>query len=292
MTILNSTRTAAVAMIAGLSLLLTGCFVTPGKFTSQLVLVDQDRFTFTYEGEIFFLGLSNLAKMGAAADEFTPEGCYDDETYEERECTEEELALQRENWEAGAEMRAAEAAREAQQMSVVMGGIDPTDPEASAELVELLMRQKGWESVVDKGEGVFDVRYSVSGQLSHDFMFPMIEGFPTTNPFVQFILRDGNVVRVNAPGFGAQNENNPMTGMLGGMAGLGGLSAMGQDGAAGGEMPELPMIEGTFTIVTSGKIRANNTDEGSTTGPDGEVLTWEISPRTKAAPTALIDLSR
>lgn len=292
MTILNSMRVAAVATICGLSLLLTGCFITPGKFTSQLVLVDQERFTFTYEGEIFFLGLSKLAQMGAGTEEFTPEGCYNEETYEDRECTEEELSQQRENWEAGAEMRAAEAAREAQQMSAVMGGIDPTDPEASAELVALLMRQKGWESVVDKGDGVFDVRYSVSGHLTHDFMFPVIEGFPATNPFVQFILRDGNVVRVNAPGFAAQGDSNPMTGMMGGMAGLAGLSALGQEGANGDQMPELPMIEGTFTIVTTGKIRANNTDEGSTTGPDGDVLTWEISPRTKAAPTALIDLSR
>lgn len=292
MNILNSTRTAAIAVAAGLSLLLTGCFVTPGKFTSQLVLVEQDRFTFTYEGEIFFLGLSSLAKMGAASEEFTPEGCYDEETYEDRECTEAEIAQQRETWEAGAEMRAAEAAEQAKQMATMMGGIDPTDPQASAELVDLLLRQKGWESVVDKGDGVFDVRYSVSGELSHDFMFPVIEGFPSANPFVQFILRDNDVLRVNAPGFAAQNDSNPMAGMMGGMAGLAGLSAMGNEGENAGQMPELPTIEGTFTIVTTGKIRANNTDEGSATGPDGEVLTWEISPRTKAAPTALIDLSR
>jgi hypothetical protein len=292
MTFLNSTRTAAMAMIAGLSLLLAGCFVTPGKFASELVLTEQDRFTFTYEGEIFFLGLSNLAQMGAAAEEFTPESCYDEETFEDRECTQAEIAQQRADWEAGAEMRAAEAAEQAKQMAAMMGGIDPTDPEASAELVALLSRQKGWQSVVDKGDGVFDVRYSVSGELSHDFMFPVIEGFPAANPFVQFILRDGKVVRVNAPGFAAQGDSNPMAGMMGGMAGLAGLSAMGQEGENAGQMPNVPTIEGTFTIVTTGNIRANNTDEGSTTGPDGEVLTWEISPRTSAAPTALIDLSR
>ena len=291
MTVHQSPRIFATAMLAGLSLLLTGCFITPGKFTSELVLTEDDRFTFTYEGEIFFLGLSSLAEMGAAAEEFTPDTCYDDDTFEERECTAEELAEQRANWDAMAEFRAAEAAREAEQMSAIMGGIDPSDPEASAELVALLERQEGWNRVVDKGDGVFDVSYSVSGELSHDFMFPVIEDFPMANPFVQIILRDGDVVRVNAPGFAASNESNPMGGMMGGMAGMAGLAALGgEEGAP--EMPDIPVIEGTFTIVTSGNIRANNTDEGPADTAEGQRLEWEISPRTSAAPTALIDLSR
>ncbi len=105
-------------------------------------------------------------------------------------------------------------------------------------------------------------------------------------------MRDGNVVRVNAPGFAAQN-GGPMGAMMGGMPGMAGLAGMG-DPAAGGndEMPNIPTIEGTFTITTSGTIRANNTDEGSQTTASGETLSWEISPRTQAAPTALIDMSR
>lgn len=291
MTIAASTRTFATALVAGLSLLLTGCFITPGKFNSQLVLSQENRFTFTYEGEIFFLGLSNLAQMGAANEEFEADPCYNEETFEDRECTAQELADQREVWDMNAPVRAAEAQEQAQQMGAMMGGIDPTDPEASAELVALLNRQRGWESVVDKGDGVFDVRYSVSGELSHDFMFPVLEGFPTTNPFVQMILRDDQVVRVNAPGFASQNETNPMGAMMGGMAGLTGMSALANAQPDGGEMPNVPVMEGTFTIVTNGTIRANNTDEGSVTTANGERLTWEISPRTQSAPTALIDLS-
>lgn len=299
MTIQRSPRAFATAMLAGLSLLLTGCFITPGKFTSELVLTEGDRFSFTYEGEIFFIGLSNLAAMGAGSDEFVSMGCFDDDTFEDRECTAAEIEEQRAEWEAGAEMRAAEAAQEAKQLSAIMGGIDPTDPEASAELVSLLTRQKGWERVEDKGEGVFDVRYSIEGELSHDFMFPIIEGFPMTNPFVQMILREGDLVRINAPGYSASNDSNPMGALAGSMGGMAGLAAMGQsmgaEGADGGDgtaMPGTPTIEGTFTIVTSGRILANNTDEGPSNGPGGEVLTWEISPRTTQAPTALIDMSR
>ncbi|AWW74319.1 hypothetical protein CD351_07755 [Erythrobacter sp. KY5] len=297
MTMRHKPRAVATAILASLSLFLTGCFITPGKFESELVLTDDNRFSFTYEGEIFFIGLSNLAAMGAGAEEFEPSTCYDDDTFDERECTEAELAEQRAEWDAGAEMRAAEAAQQAEQMSAMMGGIDPNDPEASAELVRLLMRQKGWERVEDKGDGVFDVLYRVEGELTHDFMFPVIEDVPMTNPFVQMVLRDEGVVRINAPGFSANNDANPlaaMGGAMGGMAGLAGMAAMGQSSEDGesAEMPNIPAMEGTFRIVTSGRILANNTDEGPSAATGGEMLEWAISPRTAQAPTALIDTSQ
>ncbi|MEM6584789.1 MAG: hypothetical protein AAF692_03455, partial [Pseudomonadota bacterium] len=65
-------RLTAAAMLASFSLLLTGCFITPGKFTSSLDLGENEAFTFTYEGEIFFLGLSQLAEAGESAKEFEP----------------------------------------------------------------------------------------------------------------------------------------------------------------------------------------------------------------------------
>ena len=47
-------------------------------------------------------------------------------------------------------------------------------------------------------------------------------------------------------------------------------------------------IRHAFTIVTDGRILANNTDEGPVAHSRGEALVWEISPRTEQAPTALI----
>jgi hypothetical protein len=293
-------RAAAAAMLAGLALLLSGCFITPGKFTSELVLGEDREFTFSYEGEIFFLGLSQLAQMGAGEEQFEPEPCYVDGTFDERECTANEIAGQRAEWDANAQVRAAEAEQKAKQMAAMLGGIDPSDPEAVARFREILLRQKGWDRVEDKGNGVFDVSYTLTGKLTHDFQFPLIEGVPSTNPFVLVLLRDDAIVRINAPGFAAQNDDNPMGAMMGGMAGLAGLAAMGaQEGAEeGGEgqppMPDFPTPEGTFTIVTTGamRIRANNTDEGPNPTPTGEMLVWEIGQGTKTAPTALIDLSR
>lgn len=296
MTMFSSIRLRAAGVLAGFALVLSGCFMTPGKFTSELAITGPDSFTFRYEGEIFFLGLSKLAQMDAAnADNFTA-NCFDDETYESRACTAEEEAIQREEWEAGAAERAEQAKKQAQQMAAIMGGIDPSDPKAADELVKLLQRQKGWERVVHKGDGVFDVSYRVSGTMGHDFTFPMIEGFPQTNPFVQVFLRKGAQVRINAPGFAAQSADSSGLGTILGAGSFAGLAAMGaaEQSREAGEnpaaMPGVPVMDGTFTVRAAAGMRilANNTDEGPVAEAGGETLVWRINQRTAQAPTALI----
>lgn len=298
MTIHTTIRLRAAALLAGLAIALSGCFMSPGKFSAELALTGPDSFTFRYDGEIFFLGLSKLAQMGAGQEAFTPSDCYDDETFEQRDCTKEELAAQRAEWEAGAAERAAQAKKQAEQMAAVMGGIDPSDPKAADELVKLLQRQKGWERVVHKGDGVFDVSYRASGTMGHDFTFPLIEGFPTTNPFVQVFLRKGGQVRINAPGFAAQTNDPSGMGAMMGMGSLAGLGAAGAsesgDNGEAEALKGIPAIDGTFTVRTANGMRilANNTDEGPEPGTAGETLTWRITPRTSQAPTALIATAR
>lgn len=296
MTMFSPIRLRAAALLTGLALALSGCFMTPGKFTSELAITGPDTFTFSYEGEIFFLGLSKLAQMDAGKEEFTPSECYNDETFEPRECTKEEIDTQREEWEAGAAARAEQSKKQAQQMAALMGGIDPSDPKAADELVKILLRQKGWERAVHKGDGVFDVSYRITGTMGHDFVFPLIEGFPTTNPFVQVYLRKGGQVRVNAPGFAVQNSDSAGIGTVLGAGSFAGLAAMGAaeeankagDGAAA--VPGVPQMDGTFTVRAAPGMRilANNTDEGPATDAAGEALVWTINARTTQAPTALI----
>ena len=284
-------RVAAAAVIASLSLLLTGCFIMPGKFTSSLELGEDQNFAFSYEGEIFFAAFADPG-IGAE-EEFTPEPCYVDGTDEVRECSTNELEGQRAEWDANAQAREAEAVQKAEQAKAMLGGIDPSDPEAIEEFKRLLLRQKGWSRVEDKGNGTFDVSYRIEGKLTHDFMFPVIEGVPTTSPFVQVLLREGEVVRVNAPGYSAQSENNPMMAMMGGMGALAGLAALAPDSEDGNsEMPPFPMIEGTFTLTAAPgmSILANNTDEGPSDTGAGQKLEWKIDPTTKAAPTALFKM--
>ncbi|MEY4838363.1 MAG: hypothetical protein RLZZ475_2222, partial [Pseudomonadota bacterium] len=53
MTMFSTIRLRAAALLTGFALVLSGCFMSPGKFTSELALTGPDSFTFSYEGEIF-----------------------------------------------------------------------------------------------------------------------------------------------------------------------------------------------------------------------------------------------
>ena len=284
-------RFVALPIMAAATLFLTGCLVSPGKFDSTLVLRQDGTFSLSYEGEIFFIGLSQLAAMGdGSADDFAPE-CYDDDTFDTRECTPAEIQEQRAEYDANAERRAAREKKNAEEMAAFMGGIDPSDPEAAEELAKVLRRQRGWNNVVHKGDGVFDVSYAIEGYLSHDITFPVIEKFVVPTPFIQVILRDEGQVRIAAPGFTAQEGGNGMPGMMGGMGSMGALAQM--SAGDGDEAMTVPELDGTFTIITDGTILANNTDEGPRTDDNGiQGLTWDVTPRSNAAPTALIRMNR
>jgi hypothetical protein len=269
-----------IALLA--PLLLGGCLFSPGKFTSELQLFADDQFAFTYDGEIQMLALGKLAEMANNSDENFVAECYDAD-FEMAECSEAEIAEQQAEWDAGAEDRRAEQAREAEKMRAVMGGIDPANPQAAQELAARLERQRGWQRVTYKGDGVFDVAFAVSGTLTHDFTFPTIEGMLGANAFVSVNLRDGAQVRVDAPDFSRQQDSNPMFG--GGS--LAALAAMAEADESG-DIPQIVMPEGTFTIVTDGRVLANNTDEGPAPHAAGQSLSWTIGATTRQAPTALI----
>lgn len=286
-------RLRAIAVVAMLATGLAACIASPGKFTSTLDLRRDGSFNYSYEGQIYILALSKLAEMGRTAQgagEFAPSVCLDDETFEERECTTEELSEQRAEWDANKEQREATATREAESMKAMLGGIDPSDPAAAEELAERLRKQEGWKSVIYKGDGLYEVSFSITSRLGHDFVFPTLERFPMSTFFVTVGLRQNQRVRIEAPGFSAQTGGDPMSSMMGGMAGLAALGAASTAGDEEKEVPFLPRIDGTFRIVTDGQVLSNNTEDGPVAGPSGQVLEWKVTPRTTVAPMALIAL--
>lgn len=280
-----ATKIRAAALAGASALMLSGCFLSPGQFTSELTLMKDGSFAYSYDGEIQMLALSKLAEMGSKTEETFEAECFDEE-FEERECTASEIAEQKSEWDAGADRRRAKQQQEAEQMKAFLGGIDPSNPEAARELADRLARQRGWNSVEYKGDGLFVVEFAIAGELTHDFAFPTIERMPMANSFVSVVLRDANQVRVDAPGFAVQGGGNPMAGMMAGMAGLAGL-AESEDGNEEAP-PRMVIADGRFSIVTDGRILANNTDEGPQRHAAGSILAWTITPRTEQAPTALI----
>lgn len=260
--------------VATLALLAAACILAPGKFSAQLDLRKDRGFAFRYSGEILMIPLMKSGKDEA----FEASACHDDETVDERPCTTEELAQQKTDWE---ETRATKKKSDAQAAQMLLGGIDPSNPESGKEIAAKLRRQAGWKKVEYLGDGKFDVDFAISGKLDHDFIFPTFEGFPMSNAFVQVIARQDGTVRIDAPGFGPQAGGQAMAGMMSGMA-------SGNDDSNG----PVSLAEGSFAIVTDGEVLANNTDEGATAAPTGKALSWKINPRTPAAPTALVKLPR
>jgi len=275
----NGRKTAGLWLALG-CLWLAGCMLLPGKFGSEMTVRSDGTFAFSYQGDIHLVALSKLADEAKSQGEFAPSTCYDDDTGEERPCTEDELASQRADWEQAKAAGSAKAKEEAETMKALLGGIDPTDPKAAEEFAVRLRRQAGWRSVIDKGDGRFEVDFAIAGRLDHDFSFPTIERMPIVSPFVTAIRRADGTVRVEAPAFAAGAKGAPMMGMLGAMA------------QADPKLQGLPQLDGTFTLVTDGEILANNTDEGPQTGTTGKRLSWRVDARTAAPPSALIKLGR
>ena len=186
------------------------------------------------------------------------------------------------NWEESRRISAERSDREAASIKAILGGIDPADPGAAEEFAQRLRRQQGWRKVVYKGEGLFEVDFSISGRMDHDFIFPVIERFPSGNVFVQAVLRGDGSVRIDAPGFAPTAAGEPYRGFMQG--------AMLSEGRV--NAPKLPELDGTFVIRTDGEVLANNTEEGPRANTTGQELIWAINARTPAPPTALIRLAR
>ncbi|MDT0507493.1 hypothetical protein [Novosphingobium sp. MMS21-SN21R] len=279
---------AVAGMVAAL-FLLAGCMLLPGKFASDLALRRDGTFSFAYKGEIYLLALSKMAAEQRSKDSenatFEPSTCYNDETGDERECSKDEIAEQKKVWEdsiAADKASAAEKKKSDDAMAKAMlGGIDPSDPRAAQEFAERLRRQRGWKSVIDKGDGKFEVDFAISGRLDHDFSFPTVEKLPMVTPFVTLIRRADGSVRIEAPAFAPSASQSPMMGMA--------AASAGKDGKAGAE--GMPTLDGVLTLVTDGEILANNTEEGPSPVPTGKKLVWMVNARTASAPTALVRIN-
>jgi hypothetical protein len=277
---MTRTNRARAACAALLCLLTAACFLLPGKFSSELALRQDGRFTFTYKGDIHVLALTKMAQkeLGEEA-KFEPQPCYSDETSEERACTKDELSDQRRSWEEEQQAAKAKKKADAEMMQKMLGGIDPADPRAAEELAARMRKQSGWRSVQYAGDGKFVVDFALSSRLEHDFTFPSIEKMPVATPFVALYRRADGTVRVEAPAFSSASTGGPLGGMAQGLT----RDDPGADG--------IPELDGTFAIVSDGEILANNTDDGPQPVPQGKRLSWTINARSTNAPTALVRLA-
>jgi hypothetical protein len=371
---------AALGLAVMAPMSLSGCLLLPGEFTSDMTILKNGEFSFSYKGEIQLVGLANLlnnelegeaitaefqascygeapeekskseeakekkkekAKEKAKADKAATEAALatitgaqggtaasrtaqedytlaqdsgeetatadeeattedaattaveaataameemEDEDFEERDCTETEVAEQKKEWDEQQERKKKEKEQSKKMFAMLLGGVDPEDPKTIERFTKEVERLAAWNKVEHIGNGVFKIDYSTKGRLADDFAFPVIPRYALGNPMIHISRWDNGRVRIEAPTF----HNDPDMSMLALMGAGGMMPGMGMGGKSKNVEPLA--VKGTFTIRTDASIMANNTEEGPADVGGLQVLSWEIGPRTFGPPMALLKL--
>jgi hypothetical protein len=218
-----------------------------------------------------------VAEAAAAAGEF------EDESFEERECTETEIADQKKEWDEQQTRRKKEKEQAKKMFAMLLGGVDPEDPKTITRFTKEVERMAAWNKVEHLGKGVFMIDYSTKGRLADDFAFPVIPRYALGNPMIHITRWDNGRVRIEAPTF----HNDPDMSMLALMGAGGMMPGMGVKN----QNIEPLAVKGSFVIKTDTNIMANNSEEGPANVGGLQVLTWEIGPRTFGPPMALLKLA-
>jgi hypothetical protein len=272
-------------------LLLTGCLWGPGNFTSNLTVLKDGSFTLDYKGEIVLAmpppdegqvepwkdSMARCHKSGATevvSDADTGAVNEDDPV---RPCTAAELARLKAQYLRDASQKAADKAKESEQMAKAFG-LAGFDDESNRAFAAKLMKYAGWRSVVYRGKGVFDVDYHFEGKATQDFVFPALPDNDLIIPFIAIRRRSDGSVLVTAPA---------LTGGAGPLAG----AAAGEAAAASGPSgPPPSRAQGRFTVTTNGEILTNNSEDGPTATPAGKQVHWDVVAASKVIPETLIRL--
>ena len=231
-------------------LLLVGCILTPGKFTSTMTINADRTFAFTYKGEVYAIDPSSALK-----------GIGD------KPVTDEPIDAKPAVYQIATRKKAKPAEP----------APDADSEKKNREIAASLSKELGYRSVVYKGKGKFLIDYAISGTLTHNFVYPFNSDAEAVFPFIVIELRQGNIVRVKAPGFAKGSGNDGAAGGLGG--------GMGQDSGA-------KLLDGTFTLDTDAEIVSQNNEDGAQTTGSRRMISWRATPLTKDAPTAVLKLAR
>lgn len=301
-------KAARLFAVLILPLILTGCFLVPGAFTSSLDLRKSGDFTFIYKGEVVFQSPEDMvpgksskpeswadmtvicpkdgepyattekvAEAVDAAENAATETSGEAVEDSNRRCKPADIAKAKKDWEEQQAVKRRKNEEDGKQFAA-MFGFNPTDDASNRKLAAALMRYDGWKSVAYKGNGVFDVDYQLSGKIGHDYIFPIFPQGDILIPFVMIRGQDKGSVRVRAPAL-----------IGGGMKAMYAQARM-MGAPAEKDAPQSTRTRGTFTITTDGEILTNNTQDGPVKAGNGRTLTWQIDPSSEQIPEALIKL--
>lgn len=158
----------ALALLA--PLVLAGCLLTPGKFTSDLTINADRSFSFAYKGEVIAVDPSSEMAKASASDDGA------ETTAEEKQAAADK----------NIEIAKATAELETKRKAVAVA----------------LAKEAGYRSVAYLGNGKYMIDYATTGVLTNNFLFPFNSDAEIVIPFVAIELRKEGTIRVKAPAFG------------------------------------------------------------------------------------------
>lgn len=173
------TRLTHLAMALALPLLLAGCLLQPGKFTSALTVKADRSFTFAYKGEVIAIDPSEAMASGLGGTTASDES--------DADLSDEDRAA-----------KAAEKARKAKEAA-------DTEVKRKA-IAEALTKEAGYRSATYVGNGKFLIDYEISGKLDHNFIYPFNSDAEIIFPFIAIELRKDGSVRMVAPAYTGSNS--------------------------------------------------------------------------------------
>ena len=184
-------RVTRLAMVLLMPLMLVGCLLAPGKFTSTLTINADRTFTYAYQGEVYAFDLDQAMKD-------MPSG-NDDDTKKT-----DGVSLQRAAFDQdkGDKDKAKDDAK------------SKADADAkNREMAATLSKEAGFRKVEYVGDNKFLIDYQISGKLDHAYLFPYNLDAGIIVPFVAVELRANGTARVKAPGFA--NDSKDAAGGMG-----------------------------------------------------------------------------
>ncbi len=301
--------------VAALSapLLLSGCFLLPGKFDANLKILDGDRYEFSYTGQIQMTMPDDGKLKKPNSEPFDPaklicrdrvyksngevnpvRPVYGDDydaygkdanpdvdisirTYDvvDRDCTEEEVTKRKDQYVRSQERRKKRYEEEKAMAGAFFGGPIPGDDESMIAFAKTMSKYRGWKKIEHAGGNIFDVEYSETGTIGNYFSFPVLPDAQMQYPFFQLIQRSDGAVELLSPS----------------IAGQGSFFNMMMMKESGGKAPKISEIDGILTIETNGTVATNNSVDGFVEKNGLKVMTWKIGKNaadTAEGPRALI----
>jgi len=250
-------RVSRLGLALLMPVLLTGCFLAPGKFTSNLTVNADRSFTYSYVGEVY--GFDPDQAMKGMGDDKGDDG--DDAKSSDsalRKIADQDDATKDHGDGGKADDRADDRAR--------------TDAK-NREIAAALSREQGFRKVDYVGDNKFLIDYRISGKLDHTFLFPYNLDAGIIIPFVAIEVRANGTIRVKAPGFANDNKDT---------SGFGSM--------AGGASKATSKLDGVFTLDTDAEIVSQNNEDGAQSAGGRKTINWKATPLSSTPPMAVLRL--